>query len=38
MLDIYNRSDFIMEIADERKISFLNKNAKIKHLDPPSFL
>lgn len=37
LLDHYDRNDFITEFKDESKISFLNKNPRLKDMDCPTF-
>jgi hypothetical protein len=38
LIDHYDRSDFLIELRDERKITFLNNNPKLKHRNCPTFL
>jgi hypothetical protein len=38
LVDHYDRSNFLIELSDERKITFLNNNPKLKHLNCPTFL
>jgi len=38
LLDHYDRSDFLIELKDESKISFLNENPKFKNMSCPAFL
>ena len=37
LLDHYDRNDFMIELRDEGKITFLNKNPKFKKIDCPNF-
>lgn len=37
LIDHYHRNDFIIELNDETKISFLNKNPRLKNTDCPNF-
>lgn len=38
VLDHFDRSDFVIELKDETKLSFLNNNPKFKHKIVPSFM
>lgn len=37
LLDHFERSDFLIQLNDESKITFLNKNPRLKSIECPNF-